>query len=122
MLAALVAAMRDADIGYFQMKNTRLTLVSHLASVYVANTPAGRRCADMIRNYVLAKLPDASLWLLDQAAVYCVTQFLAAQPSGLRLQDFSANPGGAFADYVDVASSAGEKQDMRKQAGSAIAA
>jgi hypothetical protein len=121
-LPALVAAMRDRDLGFFQIKNTRLTLVCHLAAFYVANTALGRRCADIIRNYVLAKLPDASLWLLDQASVYCVSQFLEAQPSGLRIQDFSATPGGAFTDYVDIASSAKEKQDMRKQAGSAIAA
>jgi hypothetical protein len=99
------------------MKNTRLTLVCHLAMLYVANTAAGLHCADLIRNYILAKLPTVRFWLLDQAAVYCASQFLATTPSGLRIQDFSVSPGGAFARYVDVASSAAEKQNMRKQAG-----
>lgn len=120
-IRALTDAMRGHDVGYFRMKNTRLTLVCHLASVYLTNTAASRRCAALVRNYILAKLADASLWLLDQAAVYCSSEFLAASGS-LRIQDFSACPGGSFTDYVDIASSAAEKQEMRSEAGAAIAA
>lgn len=120
-IRALTEAMRGHDLGYFRMKNTRLTLVCHLAAVYLTNTPASHRCADLIRNYILAKLPDASFWLLDQAAVYCSSEFLAAG-GALRIQDFSACPGGRFTDYVDIASSAAEKQGMRGVAGSRVAA
>jgi hypothetical protein len=116
-LRALTNAMKGFDLGYFHMENTRLTLASHLATVYFSNTEATRRCARIIRNYVLAKLPTTPYWLLDQAAVYCTSEYLAATTKEFRIQDFGRSLGRAFNDCIAVASSATEKQTMRAQAG-----
>jgi hypothetical protein len=113
--ASVVAAMRGADLGYFKMKNTRLTLVSHLATVFFANTPATRRLSRIIRNYILAKFPTTPVWLLDQASVYCAEKFLAGVDPNFHFRDFAAT-GRDFAASIDVASSAEEKQAMRKAA------
>jgi hypothetical protein len=114
---ALIRAMDGFDLGYFHMSNTRLTLASHLAAVYFSNTDATRRCAGIIRNYILAKLSTAPYWLLDQAAVYCASHYLAATTSDFRVQDFAASLGRTFNDCIAVASSAAEKQTMRTRAG-----
>ncbi|HLI22683.1 MAG TPA: hypothetical protein VKV32_16285 [Stellaceae bacterium] len=114
-LAALVGAMKGFDLGYFEMKNTRLTLVAHLAAVYFANTPAARRLGKVLGNYILTKFVSAPLWLLDQASVYCSARFLGAVDSDFHIRDFAAT-GRDFLSYVDVASSAEEKQAMRKSA------
>lgn len=114
-LDALSAAMRGYDLGYFEMRNTRLTLVCHLAVAYFANTPATRRLAELIRNFILTKLPHTPYWLFDQTAVYCASRYLAAR-ADLRIRDFTMT-GGGLADHVDAASSAGHKQSMRKRAG-----
>ncbi|HEX3971831.1 MAG TPA: hypothetical protein VHX19_10935 [Stellaceae bacterium] len=113
--ALVVAAMKGVDLGYFQMKNTRLTLVSHLATVFFANTPATQRLGRIIRNYILAKFPTSPFWLLDQASVYCAEKFLAGADPNFRFRDFAVT-GRDFAAAVDVASSAEEKQSMRKAA------
>lgn len=113
--AKLIGAMEGCDLGYFRMKNTRLTLVSHLAAAYFANTQATRRLAGIIRNYILAKLASTPFWLLDQAAVYCASSFLGAVDCGFRVRDFAAD-GRGFPSHIETASSAGEKQAMRKSA------
>jgi hypothetical protein len=113
--ASVIAAMKGTDLGYFQMKNTRLTLVSHLATVFFANTPATQRLGRIIRNYILTKFPTSPFWLLDQASVYCAEKFLAGVDANFRFRDF-ATTGRDFAASVEVASSAAEKQSMRKAA------
>jgi hypothetical protein len=112
---SVVAAMTGADLGYFQMKNTRLTLVSHLATVFFANTAATQRLSRIIRNYILTKFPTSPFWLLDQASVYCAEKFLIGADPAFRFRDFAVT-GRDFAKSVDVASSAEEKQSMRKAA------
>ena len=116
-LRALLGAMEGFDLGYFHMSNTRLTLAAHLATAYFSNTEAMRQCAGVIRNYILAKWATSPFWLLDQAAVYCSSQYLAAGTPSFRIRDFGVAPGGAFCEHIDVASSAEEKQRMRKVAG-----
>ncbi len=115
-LDELLTAMEGADIGYFHMANTRLSLVCHLAAVYFSNNPTTRRFADLNRKYILAKLLRTPLWLLDQTSFYCASRYLAAT-SGLRIADFSRLPGGDFYSHVAVASSSAEKQRLRASAG-----
>ncbi len=117
-LAALVAAMRAADLGYFEMKKTRPSLICHLAAVYFSNTAATRRCVELIAKYAVMKLERTPYWLLDQASVFCVSRYLHAA-GALRLNDFSTTPGGSFESHVAVAASAPEKQAMRELAGCA---
>lgn len=112
---ALIGMMEGFDLGYFRMKNTRLTLVSHLAAVYFANTASTRRLSRIIRNYIVTKFATTPFWLLDQASVYCASQFLTATDPDFRVRDFGYD-GRSFASYVDIASSAEEKQSMRKAA------
>jgi hypothetical protein len=116
-LRALVAAMEGYDLGYFEMKNTRPSLTCHLAAVYYANTAATRRLAELTAKYVLSKLADTSVWLLDQSSVFCASRYLQRQSPPLRINDFSRRPGGSFYDRVTVAGSSGEKQAMRRSAG-----
>jgi hypothetical protein len=111
----LVNAMRGFDLGYFEMKHQRPSLICHLATVYFSKTGA-RRCADLISKYALTKLKNTPYWLLDQASVFCVSRYLQAE-GALRINDFSACPGGAFETYVGVAASASEKQTLRQHAG-----
>jgi hypothetical protein len=111
----LVAVMRGCDLGYFEMAHQRLSLICHLAAAYFANTPAARRCADLVARYAALKLRQTPYWLLDQTSLFCASRYLAAT-AGLRINDFSARPGGRFEDYVEVAGTAAEKQDMRKVA------
>lgn len=115
-VGALAAAMAAGDLGYFEMKHTRPTLICHLAAVYFANNPAMRRTASLIGNFILSKLASQAYWLLDQTAVLCAARLMASR-AGLRIVDFSTNPGGSFPSHVVVASSATEKQAMRRAAG-----
>ena len=112
----LIAAMKDADLGYFEMADQRPPLICHLAIAYFANTPAMRRAASLISAYAVLKLRLTPYWLLDQSSVFCVSRYLR-DVAGLRINDFTANPGGAFEQYFDIEGSAGEKQAMRNRAG-----
>ena len=116
-LRALVAAMDGCDLGYFEMKNTRPSLICHLAAVYYANTALTRRLAELTAKYVLFKLADTSVWLLDQSSAFCASRYLQRQSPPLRINDFSRRPGGNFYERVTVAGSSGEKQEMRRSAG-----
>ena len=117
-VSRLVDAMCAADLGYFEMKRTRPSLICHLAVVYFSNNAATRRCVDLIGKYAVAKLERTPYWLLDQASVFCVSRYLQAA-SALRLNDFSTRPGGTFESHVGIASTAPEKQAMRRRAGCA---
>ena len=85
--------------------------------MYLTNTAITRRCAELVARYAVVKLRQTPYWLLDQSAIFCVSRYLRAM-GGLRINNFSANPGGAFEGYVDIAGSAAEKQGMRKLAAS----
>jgi len=113
----LIAAMTDFDLGYFEMANQRPPLICHLAVAYYANTPAMRRTASLISAYAVLKLRQTPYWLLDQSSVFCVSRYLRAV-GGLRINDFTVNPGGQFERYFDIEGSAAEKQGMRNRAGS----
>lgn len=113
----LAGAMAGYDLGYFEMKDTTPSFVCHLACAYFADTPATRRLAGLVANYVLAKLPRSPFWMLDQSALYCATRYLAGSGAGLRIKDFWANPALGFYDLVDVAGSTEEKRHMRNTAG-----
>jgi hypothetical protein len=107
--------MKDADLGYFEMVNQRPPLICHLAVAYFANTPAMRRAASLISAYSVLKLRLTPYWLLDQSSVFCVSRYLR-DVGGLRINDFTTNPGGAFEQYFDIEGSANEKQGMRNRA------
>ena len=112
----LIGAMKDADLGYFEMTNQRPPLICHLAIAYYANTPAMRRAAALISAYAVLKLRQTPYWLLDQSSVFCVSRYLR-EFAGLRINDFTAKPGGEFERYFDIEGSASEKQGMRNRAG-----
>ncbi|HWE76761.1 MAG TPA: hypothetical protein VG328_26580 [Stellaceae bacterium] len=114
----LVAAMKGFDLGYFEMGNQRPPLICHLAVAYYANTAAMRRAASLISTYAVWKLHETPYWLLDQSSVFCVSRYLR-EIAGLRINDFTGNPGGAFERYFDIEGSASEKQGMRNRAGGA---
>lgn len=111
----LIAAMHDQDFGYFEMRNQRLPLICHLAVAYFANTAVARRLAELVARFVVLKLLQPPYWSLDQASLFCASRYLQATV-GLRIHDFSRQPGGRFEDYVEVAGTAAEKQGMRKLA------
>lgn len=114
---ALPAAMPGFDLGYFEMKNTIPSLVCHLAAAYFTNSAATRQLADLLVKYVLAKLPKAPFWILDQAALFCTTRYMLGSRADFRINDFSTHPGGDFYDVVEVAGSSEEKRRMRDAAG-----
>jgi hypothetical protein len=114
----LTAAMKDFDLGYFEMARQRPPLICHLAVAYFANNPAMRRCADLVSAFAVLKLRQTPYWLLDQSSLFCVSRFLQAQ-GALRINDFSGNPGGEFERTVVTAGSATEKQGMRNRAAAA---
>ena len=118
-LPSLVEAMTGHDLGYFEVKNTRPSLVCQLAAVYYANTPVSLRLADVTAKYVLAKLIDrAPYWTLDQASLFCVSRYLQKQEPALTINDFRHRPGHDYCEMVRSAGTAKEKQEMR----SAVAA
>jgi hypothetical protein len=111
----LVAAMKGFDLGYFEMKNQRPPLICHLAVAYYANSAAMRRAAALISAYAVLKLHETPYWLLDQSSMFCVSRYLR-DIAGLRINNFSINPGGEFERYFDIEGSASEKQGMRNRA------
>lgn len=115
-LPRLLAAMQDADIGYFEMRKTRPSLVCHLAAVYFRKDELTQRFAELNRKYILKKLIEAPYWLLDQTSFFCCTRYLAAQVPSFRIADFS-RLAGSFRSHVTTASTAAEKQGLRKVAG-----
>jgi hypothetical protein len=118
-LDRLVAAMAGYDLGYFEMKYTIPTLLCHMAAAYFANTPATRRLAELTCRFILAKLPRAAFWTLDQASVFCASRYLQARCPEFRINSFTRSPGVKFYDIVDVAGSVDEKRRLRGTAGQA---
>ncbi len=113
-LARLVEAMAGYDLGYFEMKNTRPSLICHLAAVYYAHTPAGVRLADVTAKHVLAKLARIpAYWLLDQSSLYCASRYLQTRLPDFRINDFHRRPGIGFYDTVRPGGSVAEKQNLR---------
>lgn len=122
-LARLVEAMEGHDLGYFEMKNTRPSLICHLAAVYYAHTPASLRLAEVTAKYVLAKLAGRrAFWLLDQSSLYCASRYLQKQLADFRINDFHRRPGVGFYEMIHPGGSTSEKQDMRRAARPAPAA
>ena len=98
-LDALVAAMADADLGWFEAgKQLPLpTLFCDCRLTAFADTPASRRTLGLFERYIRAKYAEGVSWMIDQGGLWSLSRALGG---AIRRVDFATRLGPDYAGLL----------------------
>lgn len=109
----LAAAMRDAELGYFDGGGVLPWLICHGAAVYLRRSAAIDRYNELVFKYIADKIEHSYVWGLDQAAMWMVSRYLAARRPPFRCVEFAAALGTSLDAFLRQESTTVEKQKLR---------
>ncbi len=112
-VGAALAALGDADLGWFETKGgiPVPSLKCAACLVALADTAGSRRFLDLYARYVALMLARGARWMVDQAGLWCLSR---SRIGGFATTDLTAALGPGFGGIVLPADAKDDKRMLRQ--------